>query len=156
MPRPLPDLTGQRFGRLTVLSYAGIVKGGNGATKSTWNVRCDCGTVAVVAHGNLANRNQSCGCARFDARHGGRRRYALSYSGMHRRVRVERGSAKRQRCVDCDGRAYEWSYDHTDPDECEEVVRGYLVTYSLDAAYYTPRCKSCHVRYDKARKRAAA
>ena len=50
------DLTGQRFGRLTVLSYAGNQK---------WNCKCDCGKETVVFTSNLTrNHTTSCGCAR--------------------------------------------------------------------------------------------
>ena len=52
------DLTGQRFGRLFVLSYA--------YTKNhtvRWNVRCDCGTEKVVDGGHLkSGAIRSCGC----------------------------------------------------------------------------------------------
>ena len=52
------DLTGQKFGRLTVLSYAGT-KG-----KSTyWQCKCDCGEVRIVQSSNLkSGRIISCGC----------------------------------------------------------------------------------------------
>lgn len=59
------DLTGMRFGKLVVLSREGTQNG-----KSTWRLRCDCGTETTVATcGNLrSGRYVSCGCAR--ARHG--------------------------------------------------------------------------------------
>lgn len=37
------DLTGQRFGHLTVLEYAGKVGGYN-----AWKCRCDCGNVVTI------------------------------------------------------------------------------------------------------------
>jgi hypothetical protein len=53
------DLTGQRFGRLTVISFNGI---GN-RRKSMWNCLCDCGNEKVVPLGNLKNgHTKSCGC----------------------------------------------------------------------------------------------
>jgi hypothetical protein len=52
------DLTGQRFGRLMALSYAG--KGSNGAL---WLCRCDCGGEKVVIGSSLRSGNTaSCGC----------------------------------------------------------------------------------------------
>lgn len=54
------DLSGCRFGRLTVLEYAGKHKNG---THSTWLCRCECGNQKVVMAQSL-NRGvtQSCGC----------------------------------------------------------------------------------------------
>lgn len=50
------DLTGQSFGRWTVLSYAG---------KSYWICRCECGKERAVFTGNLKNgKSASCGCLR--------------------------------------------------------------------------------------------
>ena len=52
------DLTGQRFGRLVVIEYAGATGYGAG-----WRVRCDCGNEKIVSSGNLrTNRIFSCGC----------------------------------------------------------------------------------------------
>lgn len=57
------DLTGQKFHRLTVVSYHG--KDPNGCSK--WRCRCDCGKETVVLSGNLKKPNgkgtTSCGCA---------------------------------------------------------------------------------------------
>jgi hypothetical protein len=53
------DITGQRFGRLTVLELAGTDK----ARNYTWLCRCDCGTEKVVSRCNLINGStKSCGC----------------------------------------------------------------------------------------------
>lgn len=56
------DLTGKRFGRLTVMAYAGT--SGNGRSKR-WVVRCDCGTEKVMfAVAFLYQYTISCGCYR--------------------------------------------------------------------------------------------
>lgn len=48
------DLTGQRFGRLTVLEYKG---------KSKWLCECDCGNkTTVYRHNLLGGTTRSCGC----------------------------------------------------------------------------------------------
>ena len=53
------DLTGQKFGKLTVLKYFGPDKD-RGAT---WLCRCECGNMPVVRGGNLRNgHSKSCGC----------------------------------------------------------------------------------------------
>lgn len=48
------DISGQRFGRLTVLSYAG---------KNKWECRCDCGATTTAQSCHLRQqRKKSCGC----------------------------------------------------------------------------------------------
>ena len=56
--RPIIDLVGQKFGRLTVLSLAPDHTHG----MSRWLCRCDCNRETVVRGGNLRNGNtRSCG-----------------------------------------------------------------------------------------------
>lgn len=53
------NLVGRKFGRLTVLSFAGILN----KTHTTWNCICDCGTQKVVRGPNLVKGlTKSCGC----------------------------------------------------------------------------------------------
>ncbi len=55
----LKDLTGERFGRLTVIGLA--ERGRNGRT--LWLCRCDCGMETIVFANNLRRGStQSCGC----------------------------------------------------------------------------------------------
>lgn len=55
----LIDLTGQKFGRLTVIERAENAKQG----QARWMCQCDCGTKTVVMGKLLRNGNtQSCGC----------------------------------------------------------------------------------------------
>lgn len=63
MGRPLIDLTGKKFGYLTVL---GLDK-----EKSTnikyWKCQCECGTIKSVQGAHLKNGNvSSCGCHQYD------------------------------------------------------------------------------------------
>jgi len=65
LPAPHPkskrfiDLTGRRFGRLSVLRYHGRVAG----RRHTWKCVCDCGAVRIVHGGNLRlGTSTSCGC----------------------------------------------------------------------------------------------
>lgn len=52
------DLTGQRFGRLTVLEFVS-----NDKPKSYWKCKCDCGKVVTVYVQDLKNgKTSSCGC----------------------------------------------------------------------------------------------
>lgn len=53
------DLTGQKFGRWTVVSYAGKPSG-----LAAWNCQCECGSPQRVVIGKAlkANKTKSCGC----------------------------------------------------------------------------------------------
>jgi hypothetical protein len=55
------DLTGERFGRLAVIKYAGT----NNHRESLWECKCDCGGSRVVRRGSLTSGDtSSCGCFR--------------------------------------------------------------------------------------------
>ncbi len=59
MPRPTRDLTGQIFGRLTVVSRV------EAPGQTYWNCRCECGQEVVrSALHILAGNTRSCGCLR--------------------------------------------------------------------------------------------
>lgn len=61
--RMLEDLSGQRFGMLTVVGRGENVYHPNGGYSVTWNCVCDCGGCVTVQSGNLKNgHTQSCGC----------------------------------------------------------------------------------------------
>ena len=54
------DLTGKKFGKLTVISYAGL---DNTKKNSKWNCNCECGKKTVVGRPCLVQgHTQSCGC----------------------------------------------------------------------------------------------
>ncbi|HIG0358913.1 TPA: hypothetical protein ACX96Z_000476 [Clostridium sporogenes] len=53
------DLTGQQFGRLTVIRYSGKDKFGH----SQWLCKCDCGNKKILSSPNFKNGSvRSCGC----------------------------------------------------------------------------------------------
>lgn len=55
----LKDLTGQRFGRLTVIERAENAKCG----RTMWNCKCDCGNeICVIGQNISSGRTKSCGC----------------------------------------------------------------------------------------------
>jgi hypothetical protein len=57
------DLTGQKFGRLTVVGFAGVVK-----KRRSWECVCDCGGIIVTAASRLKNGYcKSCGCLKSEA-----------------------------------------------------------------------------------------
>ena len=57
MTNTVLDHTGKRFGKLTVISYAGKARDGH----SLWLCRCDCGNFSYVQSNNI-RRTKSCGC----------------------------------------------------------------------------------------------
>jgi len=69
----------------------------------------------------------------------------VSYSGLHYRIRAERGPASQHSCADCGRQAADWSYDNTGIDE-KVSEEGLL--YSTDITQYSPRCKPCHRIFD--------
>ena len=55
----LKDLTGQKFGRLTVIKR----KGSSKYNRAIWECKCDCGNIVNVISGSLiSNYTKSCGC----------------------------------------------------------------------------------------------
>lgn len=62
MPK-IKDLTGQRFGRLAVVSISHKGEG----RKYYWKCKCDCGNEVVVCGSNLKSGNtKSCGCLNIE------------------------------------------------------------------------------------------
>ena len=62
--KKMKDLTGKRFGKWTVVSFAGRKEKQNG-TVILWNCVCDCGNKGIVPSGNLLSGNSTnCGCER--------------------------------------------------------------------------------------------
>jgi len=82
------DITGKQFGRLTVLSFDHIGRGG-----AYWLCRCECGEKPIVLSARLANgTTSSCGCLARDRWKASRTTHGLSkhplyttWVGMHRR-----------------------------------------------------------------------
>lgn len=62
----LKDLTGQRFGRLTVVERDGTYVSPDGLTTTPkWLCVCDCGNTSTVIGRNLiTGATRSCGCLR--------------------------------------------------------------------------------------------
>ena len=150
MAPPRQDLTGRKVGRLTVRRPAPDSADG----RTRWVCECQCGQETTVYTFALnAASTLSCGCLIRDtlhARRGEHRTDRTTYRTAHKRVEAVRGKATAHRCTDCGTPATEWSYDHTDPQERVQVVRGFALTYSTKTEHYQPRCLPCHRTHDGA------
>lgn len=63
------DLTGQRFGRLVVLSREGSFKSSKGKSRVRWKCLCDCGEYTYTHSNTLKTGNtSSCGCLGTESR----------------------------------------------------------------------------------------
>lgn len=147
-------LVGQTFGLWTVLGEGRPYLPKRGGTQARVRCRCACGTERdAVWPSDLVNgKTTSCGCTRLEGvRQAGplRRREIISYFGVHRRIKRDRGLATTHRCIDCDQPAQQWSYDGGDPDELYYDPPGKRrLAYSMDQEWYSPRCRSCHYLHD--------
>lgn len=91
--RNVKDLSGQRFGRLVAVEYAG---------RERWRCQCDCGNSKLVVTGNLKRHTRSCGCIAKQPRSDltGVRRGLLTVVAIHDR----KGGHPRWFCrCDCGG-----------------------------------------------------
>ena len=87
------DLTGERFGRLTVVAPATPKIKADGKRETAFKCLCDCGTERIVLAYNLRNgHTQSCGCQSLEKRtaartkhHGTGERLYRIWSHMKRR-----------------------------------------------------------------------
>ena len=60
------DLTGKRFGRLTVVQLHSRASR-KPSRQTTWLCKCECGNEVIIRRGNLQSGNtKSCGCLRTD------------------------------------------------------------------------------------------
>jgi hypothetical protein len=66
----LIDLTGRKFGRLTVKCRSGTYQRHSGNKEPTWLCKCECGNEKVVSSSNLKGKNNtlSCGCLQAEKR----------------------------------------------------------------------------------------
>lgn len=130
------DARGQRFGTLVVQERVG----------RAWLCLCDCGRRRVASAGELNRSGESASCG---DRMIHRRLDDAGYTAAHQRCRSDRGLVQGHDCIDCGDTAQHWSYNHDDPDERLALgLSANPVAYSLDPSHYSPRCVSCHKRFD--------
>lgn len=135
MPK-LIDLTGQKFGRLLVISIASRNKWGN----IEWECLCDCGTKKNVAAGNLRRGNtSSCGCLHKEATASINKSHGMAKTRLYRIWAGMKG-----RCDGTDGARTKIYYHDRGIRVCDEwnssfevfrdwaVLNGYSDNLSID------------------------
>lgn len=66
----IKDITGQKFGRLTAIEFAGHKEFKNGDKRTLWKCKCDCGNIIYVTENALQSGNTtSCGCRAKEISH---------------------------------------------------------------------------------------
>lgn len=102
----LIDLTGQRFGRLTVIERVEDYVTPSGQHKARWLCKCDCGNEKKVTATALKRGNtQSCGCYQDECRHNPNTERSAIHHGFGTRLyRIYRGMW--QRCYDKNANHY--------------------------------------------------
>lgn len=96
------DLTGQRFGKLTVVRRDKDYVSPKGYVAVNWLCKCDCGEYAIVRGCNLkSGASQSCGCERTI--HPNRLRHGDAHTRLHN---IWQGM--RTRCNNQNDASYRW------------------------------------------------
>lgn len=81
MTSKLIDITGQRFGRLTVVGFSHFKRSHGGHKTAYWKCVCDCGNEKITTTSSLRSETtRSCGCLRKELNH------KRLYKGLDRRL----------------------------------------------------------------------
>ena len=94
------DLTGNKYGRLTVLRESGRTI----YRSVTWECLCDCGNrVSITSHHLTSGHTQSCGCYQKDRAAEGQRTHGLCDTPTYHSWR-----GMKERCLNPQNKAYRW------------------------------------------------
>lgn len=78
------DLTGQTFGRLTVIERCADYISPAGYHRTRWRCLCSCGNITIVATQELRNGDtRSCGCYCLECKHDNSKTHGLSNTRLH-------------------------------------------------------------------------
>lgn len=100
--RPRLELTGKKFGRLTVIKFAEIQESGK-CLHSLWLCRCRCGIIKKIRGSHLKRSTKSCGCIRRE------RMACLTY--IHGQSRTQEYRAHKALIKRCTSKKYH-AYRH--------------------------------------------
>lgn len=140
---------GHRFGALTLIARLDTVNG-----SAYVRCRCDCGNTKRMHLPSLAS-GAVMYCADRRRHRDPRLQTDITYSGAHTRVQTRKGRARDHSCR-CGRPAEQWAYLHSDQSElADKTGKDAGKPYSADPAHYTPLCRQCHTRWDRARRTSA-
>lgn len=115
------DLTGDRYGKLVVKEYAGIISG-----RTHWLCECECGNEIVASSNNLRKgHTKSCGCIRKKnaasqaQKAGDIRGLQMFKHGLHGTRLYNVWKSMHQRCSNPNNKFYK-DYGGRGIDVCEE------------------------------------
>ena len=109
------DLTGQKFGRLSVISRAEDYVYPNGKHRVQWLCKCECGNTSIVLATNLKKGNsKSCGCLNDELR----RTRSITHGYCHSRL-YSIWTNMKERCNNPNNTSYE-HYGERGIKVCEE------------------------------------
>lgn len=135
------DITGQKFGRWTVIEYAGKSKYG----AYMWKCQCECGTVRNVVGGTLRmGISKSCGCINKEIPHD----HYKTHGGKNDRLYgVWRGI--KTRCYNSNDKAYKW-YGGRGIKMCDEWKNNYqsFKDWAIETGY-NPDAKKYECTIDR-------
>ena len=78
------DLTGQKFGRLTVLRQAPDKIKPSGAHSKMWECKCDCGNIKIISRSSLVSGDTvSCGCYHKEHTHNKKKKHGLTNTKLY-------------------------------------------------------------------------
>lgn len=119
------DLTGQRFGRLVVVRYAGTKQSGN-QQKIMWLCKCDCGNEKEVLAASLkSGHTVSCGC--YHKEKIGALNRTHNMANKQRLYRVWKGM--RERCNNPNNKRFK-NYGGRGIKVCDEWQNDYLAFHT--------------------------
>lgn len=123
--RKVKDISGEKFGRLTVLDFHHKYTGQN-SHATYWHCKCDCGKEVVVSQGNLhSGKVRSCGCMNVD-----RRKEANTTHGKSKTTRIYTiWAGMKDRCCNPKNNSYRY-YGGKGVFVCPEWSNDFLLFYN--------------------------
>lgn len=114
------DLTGKRFGKLTVIEYSHTERNGN-EIRAYWKCKCDCGNETTVKGKELKSGNtKSCGCLKIER---GNHTHNLSKTRLYTIF-----CHMKDRCYNKNSRLYKW-YGGRGITVCNEWLNDFQTFY---------------------------
>src|SRR5262252_7837962 len=104
-----PDLSGRRYGRLTVIGFAGIEDKGPRRKASLWHCECSCGNSTVVTASRLNyGWTTSCGCWQREAPEQSQKNLRHGHAALPHSPEYRIWNRIKQYCRNPNSHHYEW------------------------------------------------